>query len=154
MAKKVKIGDVIQILTSEGVAYAQYTHKNNTYGYLIAVFEGFHPQKPKDFSKVVGVKPQFFTFFPLQSAINQGLFSIVANVPVSDQNTEFPKFRTCHYTKEGLKVNWAIWDGENTIVLGRDLTEDEKKLSMDGIISAPLLLERIEEGYHPETHDI
>ncbi|YCI01682.1 hypothetical protein M1D34_12170 [Ensifer sp. D2-11] len=154
MAKRAKIGDVIQILTSEGVAYAQFTHKHEEYGHLLAVFEGFHKERPSEFKQIVDVEPQFYAFFPLQSALNQNLVSVVANTPVSIGNQPFPMFRTCHYTRDGAKVNWAVWDGEKSERLGRDLNEREKKYSLRGIISAPLLVERIEQGYRPETHDI
>ena len=41
MAKKIKIGDLLQILTSSGIAYAQVIHKHQEFGYLISVFTGF-----------------------------------------------------------------------------------------------------------------
>lgn len=154
MAKRAKIGDIVQILTSKGIAYAQFTHKHNEYGYLLAVFKGFYKSLPGDFSQIVSMKPQFFVFFPLQSALNQNLVSVVSNVPVAVGNKSFPIFRTCHRSSSGEKVNWAIWDGEKSERLGRKLNEKEKTYSMRGIISAPLLVERIEKGYRPETHDI
>lgn len=154
MAKLVKIGDVVQILTSHGVAYAQMTHKHKVYGPLLAVFHGYHANPPTDFSLTVDVEPQFRTFFPLQPAVNQGLLSIVANVAVSAPNTIFPRFRTCVYDRDGKRGPWWIWDGETETLLKRDLNDDEKFLSVRGIISAPLLVERIETGYRPETHEV
>ncbi len=153
MAKRVKFGDIIQILTSEGVAYAQYTHKHEEYGYLLAIFEGFYNKEPKDFSEVVNQTPQFWAFFPLQTAINQGLFSVVGNVAVAEENQNFPLFRKCQYTKEGKRVNWSIWDGKISTRLERELSEEEKRYSMEAIISAPLLVERIQTGYRPEKDD-
>jgi hypothetical protein len=49
MAKKVKFGDVLQVLTSQGVAYAQVTHKHPEFGFLIRVFPGFYNEQPKNF---------------------------------------------------------------------------------------------------------
>lgn len=63
MAKKVKLGDILQVLTSQGVAYAQVTHKHPEFGFLILVFPGFHNEQPKDFSVVVDGEPQFSAFF-------------------------------------------------------------------------------------------
>ena len=82
MAKKVRLGDILQVLTSQGVAYVQVTHKHPEFGFLIRVFPGFHNEQPKDFSAVVDGEPQFSAFFVVQSAVNQGLLSVVANVPV------------------------------------------------------------------------
>lgn len=42
MAKKVKLGDILQVLTSQGVAYAQVTHKHPKFGFLIRILPGLH----------------------------------------------------------------------------------------------------------------
>ncbi len=154
MAKRAKIGDVIQFLTSEGMAYAQYTHKHDEYGYLLGVLEGCHEKFLRDFSQIVNAPPQFYAFFPLQTVLNRHLVSVIANTPVAACNKSFPMFRTCDHTKEGKRVNWMIWDGVKFEMLGRDLNEKEKRYSMHEIVSAPLLLERIEKGYRPETHEV
>lgn len=62
MAKKVKLGDILQVLTSQGVAYAQVTHKHPEFGFLIRVLPEFHNEQPKDFSVVVYGEPQFSAF--------------------------------------------------------------------------------------------
>ncbi|MAZ20245.1 hypothetical protein [Roseovarius sp.] len=154
MAKRAKIGDVIQILTSGGVAYGQFTHKHGRFGPLLSVFDGFYAKAPDNFSQVVAERPNFNTFFPLQPALNEGLLSVVANVPVAASNSEFPKFRTRVVTPDGQCGPWWIWDGENEEMLERELTPSEMRYSLRGIISAPLLLERIEQGYRPEIHDV
>lgn len=154
MIKRARIGDVIQVLTSQGVAYAQFTHKSPKLGALLSVFEGFHSIIPKDFSIIVDSPPQFQAFFPLQSALNQGLVSVVANVPVADRNKAFPMFRSCVIGVDGRRGPWWLSDGENEKMLTRELSDVEKRYSLGGIISAPLLVKRIEDGYRPEIHDI
>lgn len=154
MAKRAKIGDVIQILTSEGVAYAQFTHKNREFGALLSVFGGFYSSAPDDFSQVVAKSPMFNAFFPLQPVLNEGLLSVASNVPVAGCNKKFPMFRTRVVTPDGQCGPWWIWDGESEELLERELTPAEKLYSHREIISAPLLLERIEQGYRPETHDV
>src|ERR1700754_4897300 len=94
MAQKIKLGDVLQVLTSEGVAYALVTHKHSQFGFLIRVYSGFYAQKPRDFALVVAGEPQFSAFFVVQSAVNEGLLSVVANVPVAQSLQEFPTFRS------------------------------------------------------------
>lgn len=154
MAKRVKLGDVVQILTSRGIAYAQMTRIYQGYGPLLAVFEGTHDQPPADFADLVEADPQFRAFFPLQPAVNQGLLSIVANVPVAASNSVFPLFRSCVYDREGKRGPWWIWDGQTETMLTRVLTDEEKRFSLRWIISAPLLVERIENNYRPQTHDV
>lgn len=151
MAKKVKIGDVLQILTSKGVAYAQVTHKHPEYGFLIRVFHGFYNENPKDFFSVVNNDPQFSAFFVVQGAVNQGLLSVVANTPVSEGLQEFPMFRS---RAGGPGGSLWLWDGKDLFQLDRAITSEELKYSIRGIISAPLLVERVETNYRPETHEL
>lgn len=151
MAKKIRVGDVLQILTSQGVAYAQVTHKHVEFGFLIRVFPGFHTEHPKDFSVIVEDEPQFSAFFVVQSAVNQGLLSVVANVPVPETLQVFPTFRS---RNGGPGGSIWLWDGEESHRLERDISSEELKCSTRGIISAPLLVERVENNYKAETHEV
>jgi hypothetical protein len=151
MAKRVKMGDVIQILTSEGVAYAQVTHKHPEYGYLIRIFSGFHNTRPKDFSAVVSCPVQFSAFFPVQSAVNQGLISVVDNTPVPEILQVFPTFRS---RNGGPAGSIWLWSGGDAVRLERCLLPEELTYPTEGIISAPLLVERIENNYRAETHEV
>lgn len=150
MAKKVKLGDVLQIVTSKEVAYALVTHKHPEYGYLIRVFSSFYKTQPEDFSFVSSSLVLFSTFFVVQSAVNQGLLSVVANVPVPLNLQPFPTFRT---RNGGAGGSIWLWDGVESYRLDRALSLQEQKYPVRGIISYPLLVERIENKYVAETHD-
>lgn len=150
MAKKIKVGDVLQVLTSQGVAYAQVTHKHPEFGFLIRVFPGFYDTIPGDFSTVTNTKPQFSAFFVVQSAVNQGLLSVVANAPIPEEIKPFPVFRARSGGAGG--AIW-LWDGSQESRLDRALSTEEQGYPTRGIISAPLLVDRIEKGYKAETHE-
>lgn len=145
------MGDVIQILTSEGVAYAQVTHKHPEFGYLIRIFSGFHNTRPKDFSAVVSCPVQLSAFFPVQSAVNQGLLSVVDNTPVPESLQVFPTFRS---RNGGPGGSIWLWSGGDAVRLDRCLLPEELTYPTEGIISAPLLVERIEKNYRAETHEV
>ncbi|MEE1926462.1 hypothetical protein V0R50_31070 [Pseudomonas sp. 148P] len=151
MSKKVKLGDVLQVLTSVGVSYAQVTHRNAEFGYLIRVFSGIYEKPPESFLDVVRRPVQFSAFFVVQSAVNQGLLTVVANVPVPEELQVFPVFRSRNGGPGGSV--W-LWDGEKSFRLDRDLSRQELEFPTEGIISAPLLVERIERGYRSEMHDV
>jgi len=151
MARKIKFGDILQILTSQGVAYAQVTHKHPEFGFLIRVFPEFHNEQSKDFSVVVDAEPQFSAFFVVQSAVNQGLLSVVANVPVPVRLQVFPTFRS---RNGGPGGSIWLWNGSEAVRLEREISSEELKHSTRGIISAPLLVERIEKNYRAETHEV
>lgn len=151
MAKRVKLGDVLQVLTSEGLAYAQVTHKHVDFGFLIRVFPGFNKEAPQDFAAVVADEPQFSTFFPVQAAVTKGLISVVANVPIVPALASFPMFRMCGGGPGGSL--W-LWDGLTETMLKRPFTAEEMHYPDRCIISAPMLVQRIEQGYRAHTHDI
>ena len=67
MARRIKIGDIIEIKTDKGLVYAQYTHKNSLMGNLIRVFTGFYKERPISFEGIVNGDIRFMTFFPLQT---------------------------------------------------------------------------------------
>ncbi|MFJ1337866.1 hypothetical protein ACIKP7_06955 [Pseudomonas caricapapayae] len=151
MARKIKLGDILQVLTSQGVAYAQVTHKHPEFGFLIRVFPDFYNEQPKDFFDMVDEEPQFSAFFVVQSAVNQGLMSVVANVPVPERLQIFPTFRS---RNGGSGGSLWLWSGSESFRLERAISPEELKYPTRGIISAPLLVERIENNYRAETHEV
>ena len=151
MAKKVKLGDILQVLTSKGVAYAQVTHRHPEYGFLIRIYPGFYNERPTDFLPVVAHEPSFSAFFPVQTAVNQGLVCVVANTPVPEQLQLFPTFRA---RAGGPGGSLWLWDGDEEYRLDRAFSPQEQKYPTRGIISAPLLVERIEKNYRTQIHDV
>ncbi|MGR9081167.1 hypothetical protein [Rhizobium leguminosarum] len=154
MAKRIKIGNLIQILMSRGVCYAQVTHQHFRYGYLLRVFDGFHSDRPNNFGEVVTSPVLFSAFFPVQKAVGEGLVANVGNSSVTDANSVFPTFRTSARDRDGRRGPWWLWNGETEVMLTRGLSDEEKRYPVLGIISAPLLVERIEKSYRAETHDL
>jgi hypothetical protein len=151
MAKRIKIGDIIEIETSIGFAYAQYTHKHNKYGALIRVFDKVFKESIDDFDGVEDIPVRFSIFFPLQAAINRDIFKVVGNRPVAEKNQQFPVFRdgTPHPKTRQVEV-WWLWDGEKEWRVG-ELTESQWKLPIRGIWNDTLLIERIESGWRQEN---
>lgn len=148
--KTVKIGDIFQILTSEGVCYGQVINTHPKWKFVVAIFREFFSKKPKDFSEVVCNEPQFITTFLIQDAVRQGLFALVDNVPVAEGLRDFPTFRGTNNLK-GDDTMWFFWNGEEEWKVQRPLTEEEKKYPKGpSLPSAPLLVERIEKDYRVE----
>jgi len=148
--KTVQIGDVFQILTSQGVCYGQVINTHPKWKFVIAIFRQFFDKPPSDFGELVDCEPQFVTTFLLQDAVKQGLFSLVDNVPVSEKLREFPTFRSTNNLK-GDDTMWFFWDGDKQWKVHRPLTETEKYFPKGpSLPSAPLLVERIEQDYRVE----
>lgn len=84
-----RIGDVLEICTTKGLAYAQSVNKHNQYGALIRVFKGLHDKRPDNVDLVINAV-QFVCFLPVQAAVHQGIMAVVGNVRVPKDASVFP----------------------------------------------------------------
>ena len=148
-----QIGDVIEVPTPVGLAYAHYTHKHDNpprYGALIRVLPGVHGLRPTDFSSMVLQEPQFITFFALAAACSEKIVSVVANETIPPSATSFPVFRASVRTPQGYGP-WWLWDGASERMVGK-LEPQMKFLPIRGVVNDTLLVERIVQGWRHE-HD-
>lgn len=148
--KRPQIGDVIEIRTSQGLAYAQFTHKHPAYGALLRVMPGLYPSRPEHFSARALAEPQFSTFFPLGSACSNGTVQIVANETISESLRMFPTFRASAKGQDGMWGPWWLWDGEKEWKIG-ELRPGMDALPPRGVINHTLLIERILSGWRHEN---
>lgn len=143
-----KIGDIVEISTGRGFAYAHHTHRHAMYGSLLRVFTGFDLERP-DVLQVASRPVQFSTFFPLNSAVTRKLVQIAGHAPVAPSLTSFPTFRTgVANPLTGEVGTWWLWDGENEWRVGA-LTPEQRRFPVRGVMNDTLLIERIEEEWNP-----
>ena len=141
MSKRPKLGDIVEIpLPENGTGYAQYTHKHKRYGALLRVFQ--IRQKVKDIAELSNAPHQFTTFFPLGTAMNQGIVSTVGNLPIKDEFKAFPIFRVGIANQSGIVDVWWLWDGEKEERIGK-LSPKQMEYPIRGVINDTLLIERI-----------
>jgi len=88
--KRARIGDVVEIRTGKGLAYAQYCHKKEQWGALLRILPGTFPLRPQDLAALVRQKESFVTFFPLQAALSKGIVGIVGHEPVRRRPNRSP----------------------------------------------------------------
>lgn len=147
----VKIGDVVEICTANGLAYAKYVQKHKQYGALIKVFRGFYEDRPDPIAQVVSGEALFQCFFPLSAAVKRNIVKIVGSSPLSSEEARFPIFRAGVVNPATGKVEtWWLWDGDNEWRVDR-LTAEQRKLPIRGVWNDALLVERIERGWTPEN---
>ena len=103
--RKVKIGDVIEIRTRKGLAYAHYTHKHKQYGALLRVFDSIYDARPSNYTAVVRQRPAFSCFFPLSAAVNKKIVSIIGNSASSRHGTFQSQRRLLSAAGSGLCVS-------------------------------------------------
>ncbi len=152
MAKRrVEIGDVAEIKTKKGLAYALYTHYDEQWGAVIRVFENTFLARPGDFQDVVNGPVQFTTFFPLRAAISRKIFEVVAHVEIPGPLRMFPMFLSPGMpdSKTGKISRWGLWNGkERTTIYA--LTPEMRSFPKMSIINDTRLIEQVESGWHEE----
>jgi hypothetical protein len=149
MARKILIGDIIEISTSKGFVYAQYTHQHEMYGGLIRILDGFFVSRPCEFDELVKQRHKFVVFFPLRAAVSRKIFEIVAHCEVPEEAKTFPIFRSGPPDRNGKVANWWLWDGTKEWMIGK-LTDEQRKIPIRSILNDTALIERIESGWTPE----
>jgi hypothetical protein len=151
--KKIKktIGDVIEVPTSKGLAYVQYTHEHSShpvFGSLVRVLKGFYKERPSKeaLAELVKQSHRFQTFCPIHHAVSHGNFELVGNFPVPECAREFPIFKsTAASPKSDLKkVIWWLWDGEKEWKVGELSEEEMRKYPIRGVYNNTGLVGAIE----------
>ena len=149
LRERAHIGDIIEIRTSRGLAYAQYTHEHSApprYGSLIRVLPGFYNETPESFDSLVEGPHVFMVFFPVGAAMRRGIVRRVANLPVPPHLRDFPVFR-CGIANPttGTRRDWWLWDGEKEWHVGT-LTEEQKSFPIRQNVNHEMLVVMVERG--------
>jgi len=151
---RVRIGDIVEIRTAKGLAYALYTHRYAEppkYGALLRVFDRLYPSRPGNIAEIILNPVKFSTFFPLGAAVSRGIVAIAGNVPVPDHLSVFPIFRAAGFINPKTKrvENWWLWDGNKSWPVG-DLKPEQRQLPIRAVWNHTMLVQRIESGWSPE----
>jgi hypothetical protein len=153
MAKRIRLGDVIEIGTQNGLAYAQLTHIHPRFGPLLRILRGIDQTRPRNLRSVVGRETQFQTFFPLQQAVNRKIVAVIGNEEIPDPWKAFPVFRSGIPDPGTRKVStWFLWDGERAKRIEK-LTTAQARLPIKELVNDTLLIERIESGWTAESDE-
>ncbi len=151
---KIRFGDIVEIETGKGLAYAMYTHNHERppkFGAVICVFDCLYKSRPGNIVEIRKFSARFATFFPLQAAVDRRIVEVVGNLPIPEALRPFPLFRDGVADPKTKKVaSWWLWDGEKEWQIGA-LTPDQRKLPIRSVWNDSILIERIEEGWRPEN---
>jgi len=151
MARRARVGDVIEIATPKGLAYAQFTHKHDQFGPLIRVLPGIHAARPGNLADIVNGPSAFMIFYPVGAAAKRQLVNVVENVPVPEHSRGFPLFRcgTPDVITKKVKA-WWFWDGNESWPVGA-LTPEQKKMPIRILVNHDALVNMITSQWTPET---
>jgi hypothetical protein len=149
-----RVGDLLEIKTPIGVAYALFTHKHEgrpKFGALIRVFDQMYAERPSDLPSIVKQAVRFSTFFPVGAAVKRGIVEIAARLTMPPNLLPFPIFRSGTIDPKTKKVNvWWLWDGSKSVRVGQ-LSSEQRELPIRAVWNDTFLVERIVEGWRPES---
>ncbi|HYH95648.1 ribonuclease E inhibitor RraB [Hyalangium sp.] len=150
--KKARFGDVIEVRTPRGLAYLQYTSKHPEYSDTVRVLPGVFEQRPDpDELAALATQEGYFTFYLVSLAVRHGLVEIIGNYPIP-AGLETPRALLRHgfITREGKVTAWVLEEGSKETLLKRELTPEEKHLSLAELWNHEFLVHRLAQQWRPE----
>lgn len=158
--KRKRIGDILEIPLSKGFAYAQYVNEHRmptALGSLIRIFPGMYSTPLEDPCTLVTQREKYYVYVPLARSLTLGLLRIVGSAEVPEKCRKFPTTKRW-LSREFNPNNPKFWfvvhfddDGNRTTTEYKSLPKKFYGLTMDSIMTIPLLVKRIEAGWTPES---
>jgi hypothetical protein len=157
-ARKPKVGDVAEIRTPEGLAYIQYTHDGKGNGELVRVLPGLYDSRP-NLEALVLQRELYFIFYTLKYAMRDKQSEIVCNLLVPDWARPEPLMRHASgRTSEGKITGWRIMPALSPLTIDflkrtsviRELTQEQKRLSIYVLRPHPSMVKELARGWTPE----
>jgi len=148
---KIELGDIFEIITSEGKAYIQCVKIDKVNCDIIKVFNQLYDERPSSIESVTNVQDYYFIGFALSAAFRRKLVEKIGNIPLSI-DFELPKYMRDKHAIRGELIGWHIVD-VNTLKrqFVEKLSAEQKQLSPIGIYSDTLLKEMLERGWNLEN---
>ena len=159
-----RIGDVVEIGTPKGFAYAQLYSRPSDARRAGPPLPGLYATRPADLAALVRQRERYVTFSMLRAdwlrdneVINVGgrevpEAAIVGPFLIPERNRPIPLFRALggpgRHPVTGKLNTWRFVD-EERLWRVEGLTAAQRELPVEGIPSRPLFIEQIVSGWHP-----
>lgn len=156
--RKPKIGDVAEIITPGGMGYVQYTQDGKGDGELVRVLPGLYDSRP-DLETLVMQRELYFIFYTLKYAMREKQAEIVCNLPVPEWARHEPLMRHASgRTSDGKITGWRIVPALSPLTIDflkrtsviRELTQEQKRLSIHVLRPHPSMVKELARGWTPE----
>lgn len=141
---------MIEIETPAGLSYAQVTHHNDEFGYLLRILPGTYRTRPD--IAALAVKPhRWVVFYPAEHAVRQRLVHPVGTFGIPLSARAFPLFRAGGLPdRTGHVDEWWLWDGRDEKRIG-PLKDEHLDLPIREIVNHEVLVERLLSDWTPRA---
>lgn len=129
-AGKLQIGELIEIVTPNGLAYAQYLLRHRAkpaWGDLIRVLSGLFERRPDHLVELAYQPHVHISFFPASRAVKDGLVRVVGYAEPTPEQSTLPTFRQLQLLGDDGRPHWSLWNGEQHELVGL-LTPAQRQL--------------------------
>jgi hypothetical protein len=150
--KRARFGDVFEVHTPRGLAYLQYTSKHPEYSDTVRILPGLFKTRltPDELATLI-TQEGYFTFYLVSLALKHGLVELIGNYPIpAGLGSPSKLLRAGFRTSEGKALAWFLWDGTQETLLKRELTSEEKRISLAQMWNHEFLVHRLAEQWRPE----
>src|SRR4051812_22272381 len=143
---RAKPGDILEVETRKGLHYLYYLGKHPVYGDAILVAPGSYSERPTEMNQLF--EGGYVKFYPVGAAVYQGLVKVVEHMPMPDKVVPTRMRRAG--VRLGTQIATWIIEDESGETVRKELSDEERQLPIASIWNHELLLQRLEEGWHPE----
>jgi hypothetical protein len=149
MAWRIEIGDVVEIATPIGFAYAQLINEDPLFGEIVRVLPGTFDSRPEDLARLVAGPDRFVVCYLIRSAIRTRLVQRVGHEPLPKASQAFQLMLWGGLRlRDGKRSSWALYDGKRTKLL-KELRAEHWGLPIVMNLGHPGLVNAIVNDWHP-----
>jgi regulator of ribonuclease activity B len=140
------------VRTPQGLAYLQYASKHPRYSDTVRILPGLFKARPTpDELAALVTQEGYFTYYLVSLALKYGLVEFISNYPIpTGLDAPSKLLRAGFTTREGKVMAWFLWDGTQETLLKRELTAEEKRISLAQMWNHEFLVHRLAEQWRPE----
>ncbi len=137
-------GDLVEIKTGKGLAYAQITHNHPSYPPVVRAIAGIKQTRPDDVAAIAQEETAFVAMIPLDGAMRHAgaPFEVIGHVEIPEDQRAFPTFRMPIRDKKGEIVYWWFWDGRG-LSYDTELDAAQEKLPLREVMTGRRFLELV-----------